>query len=161
MERHGLRGWLAQHGAAGANVDQARKAPDQKGQIVKIAVATDDGLSMSTHFGRARAYLVMTVEDGKVVEREIRPKAAPHLEAASRPDDGGSHDGPEAHARHDQMIAPITDCAYVVARGMGRGAYDRITAVGIQAVVTDIIDPDEAAIACAEGLIVNLVGRLH
>lgn len=155
VERHAPRGWLRAH------LDQARKAPHQKGQIVKIAVVTDDGLSMSAHFGRARAYLVITVEDGEVVEREIRPKAAPHLEAPSHQDGDGSHDGPEAHARHDQMIAPITDCAYLVARGMGRGAYDRITAAGIQAVVTDIVDPDEAAIACADGLIVNLVGRLH
>lgn len=128
---------------------------------MKIAVVTDDGLSMSAHFGRARAYLVITVEEGKVVEREIRPKAAPHLEAASHGGDDGSHDGPEAHARHDQMIAPITDCGCLVARGMGRGAYDRITAAGIRAVVTDIKDPDEAAIACADGRIVNLVGRLH
>jgi hypothetical protein len=29
------------------------------------------------------------------------------------------------------------------------------------AIVTDLADPDEAALACADGRIVNLVERLH
>jgi predicted Fe-Mo cluster-binding NifX family protein len=129
---------------------------------VKIAIATDDGRAISAHFGRARAYAVITVEDGAVVGREIRPKAAPHLDAAPSHDEtDGSHDSPAAHARHDQMIAPITDCACLVTRGMGRGAYDRVTAAGIRAIVTDLVDPDEAAIACASGRITNLIERLH
>ena len=128
---------------------------------MKIAIATDDGKSISAHFGRARAYVVITVEDGVVVGREIRPKTAPHAEAGQPHEDDGSHDGRAAHARHDQMIAPITDCTYLVARGMGRGAFDRITAAGIQTVVTDLVDPDTAALACADGRIENLVERLH
>lgn len=128
---------------------------------MKIAVATDDARTTSAHVGRARAYLVITVEDGKVVAHEIRAKAAPHLESPPHRDDDGSHEGREAHARHDQMIAPITDCACLIARGMGKGAYDRLTAAGIRPILTDISDPDEAALACADGRIVNLVGRLH
>ena len=43
---------------------------------MKIAIVTDDGQSISAHFGRARAYAVLTVRDGAVVERELRPKSA-------------------------------------------------------------------------------------
>jgi predicted Fe-Mo cluster-binding NifX family protein len=129
---------------------------------MKIAIVTDDGESISAHFGRARAYAVLTVRDGVVVERELRPKLAPHLDPQRDHDDSDkSHDGPAAHARHDQMIAPIADCTCLIAGGMGRGAYDRITAAGIRAIVTDLEDPDSAAIACAEGRIDNLVDRLH
>ncbi len=129
---------------------------------MKIAIVTDDGQTISAHFGRARAYAVLTVRDGEVVEREMRPKSAPHLDRQPGHDDGdASHDGPAAHARHDQMIAPIADCTYLIARGMGRGAYDRITQAGIQAIVTDIVHADEAALACAGGTIGNLVDRLH
>jgi predicted Fe-Mo cluster-binding NifX family protein len=110
---------------------------------VKIAIVTDDGQSISAHFGRAPAYAVITVEDGVVVGREIRPKAAPHLDAAGPHGEiDGSHDSRAAHARHDQMIAPITDCACLVVRGMGRGAYDRVTSAGIRAIVTDLVDPE-------------------
>jgi predicted Fe-Mo cluster-binding NifX family protein len=129
---------------------------------MKIAIVTDDGESISAHFGRARAYAVLTVRNGAVVERELRPKLAPHLDPQrDHGDSDTSHDGPAAHARHDQMIAPIADCTCLLAGGMGRGAYDRITAAGIRAIVTDLEDPDEAAIACAEGRIENLVDRLH
>ena len=129
---------------------------------MKIAIVTDDGQSISAHFGRARAYAVLTVRDGVVVERELRPKSAPHLDPQNGHDDSdSSHDSPAAHARHDQMIAPISDCACLIAGGMGRGAFDRITAAGIRAIITDLREPDEAAIACAEGRIENLVDRLH
>ncbi len=98
---------------------------------MKIAIVTDDGQSISAHFGRARAYAVLTVRDGAVVERELRPKSAPHLDPQNGHDDAdASHDGPAAHARHDQMIAPISDCECLIAGGMGRGAFDRITAAG-------------------------------
>jgi predicted Fe-Mo cluster-binding NifX family protein len=129
---------------------------------MKIAVVTDDGQSISAHFGRARSYAVLTVRDGAVVERELRPKLAPHLDPQTAHDDSDtSHDGPAAHARHDQMIASIADCACLIAGGMGRGAYDRISAAGIRPVVTHLRVPDEAAIACAEGRLENLVDRLH
>jgi len=129
---------------------------------MKVAIVTDDGQSVSAHFGRARAYAVLTVRDGAVVDRELRPKSAPHLDQQNGHDDSDPpHDGPAAHARHDQMIAPISDCDCLIAGGMGRGAFERITAAGIRAVITDLREPDEAAIACAEGRIENLVDRLH
>ena len=129
---------------------------------MKIAIVTDDGRTVGAHFGRARAYAVLTVLDGAVVHRELRPKSAPHLTRGAEHEDGdGSHDGPAAQARHDAMIAPIADCACLVARGMGRGAYDRISAAGIRAVITDLADVDEAAVACAGGRIEHLVDRLH
>ena len=129
---------------------------------MKIAIVTDDGQSISAHFGRARSYAVLTVTDGVVVERELRPKVAPHLDPQTAHDNADtSHDGPAAHARHDQMIAPISDCSCVIAGGMGRGAYDRISAAGIRPMVTDLRVPDEAAIACADGRLENLLDRLH
>ena len=128
---------------------------------MKIALVTDDGATISAHFGRARAYVAITVEDGEVVRRELRPKSAPHMDGARHGHDDGSHDGLAAHARHDEMIAPVSDCAYLVARGMGRGAYERISSAGLRPIITDLIDPDEAALECAAGRIRNLVERLH
>lgn len=130
---------------------------------MKIAVVSDDGQAISAHFGRATWYAVITVENGVVVGRELRPKVARHGDRAAveQADDDGSHDGPAADARHDSMIASIADCSWLITRGMGQGAYDRITTAGIKAVVTDLVDPEEAALECAAGRIVNLVDRLH
>ena len=37
-----------------------------------IAIATDDGETVSSHFGRARFYEVLSFSDGKVIKRERR-----------------------------------------------------------------------------------------
>jgi len=41
---------------------------------MKIAAITDDGVTISQHFGRAPYYAVLTVEEGRVVRRELREK---------------------------------------------------------------------------------------
>ncbi len=53
---------------------------------MKIAAITDDGKTISQHFGRAAHYLVATVEDGKIVNREMRDKLG-HAHFANEPHD--------------------------------------------------------------------------
>jgi predicted Fe-Mo cluster-binding NifX family protein len=130
---------------------------------VKIAIATEDGHTVSMHFGRAAEYAVLTVEGGAVVARELRPKFNPHgTSAAGHEVTGHVHGtGPAADARHDQMAVPIADCEAVICGGMGWGAYERMAANGIRPIVTDIRNVDEAALACAAGTIVDHTERLH
>lgn len=131
---------------------------------VKIAIATDDGRTVSSHFGRASRYAVLAVEGGAVVSREMRSKFSPHgsgVETHAEIGTGPHGVGPASDARHDQMAATIADCAAIICGGMGRGAYDRMTANGIRPIVTDLQDVDEAAIECAAGRIVDHAERLH
>jgi predicted Fe-Mo cluster-binding NifX family protein len=129
---------------------------------MKIAVATDDGQTITRHFGRAALYSVVTVEGGAVVAREIRPKAAPHGRSDGRaegPD--GDHGGEAAQNKHAEMIGPIGDCTCVIAGGMGRGAYTHFTTAGLRPVVTTLLGIDEAALECAAGTIIDHVELLH
>ncbi len=131
---------------------------------MKIAIASDDGRTVSMHFGRAAGYAVLTVEGGAVVARELRPKFSPHGTAEVVHDDqpGQPHGtGPAAQSRHDQMATVIADCEVIICGGMGMGAYQRMATHGIRPIVTDIRDVDEAALACAAGTIVDHVDRLH
>lgn len=41
---------------------------------MKIAAITDDGKTISQHFGRAQYYPVATIENGQIVDRELREK---------------------------------------------------------------------------------------
>ena len=41
---------------------------------MKIAAITDDGKTISQHFGRAPYYVVVTVEEGKIANFELRDK---------------------------------------------------------------------------------------
>ena len=43
---------------------------------MKIAFVTDDGETISQHFGRASKYLVVEVDGGKELLRELRDKHA-------------------------------------------------------------------------------------
>ena len=135
---------------------------------MKIAAITDDGKTISQHFGRARYYVVCTVEDGKIVDREMRDKAGHHVFAQEDDHEHDSHHDPRGHgfgagaaSRHARMIATITDCEAILVRGMGRGAYMAMEAAHVRPVVTDIEVIDEAVQAYIDGTIVDLQDRLH
>ena len=135
---------------------------------MKIAAITDDEQSISQHFGRAPYYLVMTVEDGQIVQRERRDKLG-HAHFANEPHATESHGAdlrghgfdPAAQNRHAQMAAAIADCDVLLCRGMGAGAYESMKRAGIRPIVTDIADIDEAVQAYVDGRIVDRVDRLH
>jgi predicted Fe-Mo cluster-binding NifX family protein len=132
---------------------------------MKIAAITEDGNTISQHFGRAPHYLVVTVEEGHIVARELRDKLG-HVHFASEPHDpepqGVPHGtGPAAQDRHTRMAESIADCQALLCGGMGQGAYESMRARGIRPVVTDILSIDEAVMAYVEGRIVDQVGRLH
>jgi predicted Fe-Mo cluster-binding NifX family protein len=135
---------------------------------MKIAAATNDGTTISAHFGRARQYTVITVDDGAVGARELREKVGYRASEGEglhrhrgRGDSRRRGFGPHAQARHKRMIAPIADCQVVLARGMGQGAYIKLKREGIRPILTDIADIDTAVRAVIEGTIVNHLGRLR
>jgi len=122
---------------------------------VKIAAITDDGKTISQHFGRARHYLVFTVEDGRILQQELRDKAGHHTFAPQGGDDhhsSGPHGfDPASRNRHGQMLAVIADCQAVLAGGMGMGMQRNLEEVGIRPVLTDLQDIQEAVRAFIEG----------
>ena len=42
---------------------------------MKIAAVTEDEVNISQHFGRAPYYLVYTVEEGDITDKEIRDRS--------------------------------------------------------------------------------------
>ncbi|MEN6296748.1 MAG: DUF134 domain-containing protein, partial [Rectinema sp.] len=88
-----------------------------KEKIMKVAFVSDDGKTISRHFGRAAYYVVLTVDDGKVVQKEQRPKLG-HEHFAGRQEAHHEHGGgggghgfePGAQERHASMVQAILDC---------------------------------------------------
>ena len=136
---------------------------------MKIAAVSDDGTTISQHFGRAPFYVVLSVEDGRVVGRETRDK----LGHAQFSGEGSGSDGaraadprghgfdPTAQDRHARMAVTIADCDVLLARGMGAGAYEGMRAAGIRPVVTDVADIDAAVAAYLAGDLYDHVEKLH
>ena len=131
---------------------------------MKIAAITEDGIAISQHFGLAPLYLVVTVEDGKVVSKETRKKAGHHTFAAHRtelaPGEKHGYDA-GAQTRHATMMGNISDCQVLIAGGMGWGAYESLKSRNIQTIVTDVGTIDEAVKLYLEDKLPNLMERLH
>lgn len=96
---------------------------------IKIAAVTDDGKTISQHFGRAKYYTVLTIENGQITAREQREKMGhAHFageEHAEEKDPRGHGFAPAEQDRHFRMTEAIRDCQILLARGMARA---RITA---------------------------------
>lgn len=133
---------------------------------MKIAAITEDGKTISQHFGRAPYYLVITIEDKRIIDTELRNKlghAQLSEEAHHHSESAGQRHGfgPEADHRHGRMAEAIVDCEALLCRGMGMGAYESMKARNIRPVVTDIANIEAAVLAYANGQIVDHVEKLH
>ena len=132
---------------------------------MKLAIASDDEMNVSQHFGRAPYYVVFTVDDGKVTAKETRPKAghqtfAAHETPKLAPGEQHGYDA-GSRSRHESMAESISDCQVLLAGGMGWGAYEAMQGYGIETIATDVKDVDEAVELYLAGKLANLMDRLH
>ncbi|MHB0960601.1 MAG: NifB/NifX family molybdenum-iron cluster-binding protein [Pirellulaceae bacterium] len=110
---------------------------------MKIAVACDDGVSVSMHFGRTSRFSIFDVNDHEILTEELRCGICP------------AHEGEGCEVRHayhnhlhdyDHMISALVDCRVVVCRGMGWRAATALVRRGINPlVVLGDLAPREAA----------------
>lgn len=141
---------------------------------LKIAIVTDDGQTISRHFGRARYYAICTVQDGQIISTEQVEKEMHHHGQHGHNQASSNvqlHDSAEPHDEHDQshnhdhdhatMFAPLAGCDVVLARGMGWGAYNGLNAIGVQPIITDIATIQDAVRAYVDGTITNHPEKLH
>jgi predicted Fe-Mo cluster-binding NifX family protein len=133
---------------------------------MKVAVVTDDGTTISQHFGRAAYYEVLTLENGSVTGRERREKPAHHHHhehGTVHLHQGSDAAVPlmEAGDAHSAMVGPVQDCLALISRGMGHGAYESLRGAGIEPIITDVKDIDEAVRQYLNGELVDHPERLH
>lgn len=132
---------------------------------MKIAAITEDGKTISQHFGRAPYYLVLTIEDGKIVNREMRDKMGHyHFQNQDHAEEShGTGHGMDAasHNKHISLAQAIADCKALLCGGMGMGAYESLRQLNIQPVVTDLGDIDDAVQTFIDGKLIDHTELLH
>ena len=139
---------------------------------MKIAAATDDGKTISAHFGRAIKYAVLTVVEGQIASQELRDKANHHdfhqegrheytIQPTGYKEAPGRGQGKHSAEKHQRMFENISDCQVVLARGMGQGAFTGLEQMGIRPILTEIKEIEAAAQAVVDGSIENRQERLH
>ncbi len=148
------------HGSSGGDCDGGLRR-----LILRIAAASDDGVKISQHFGRAPYYVVVTVEEERIMAKETRSKPghqtfAAHQPPKLAPDERHGYDA-GSDVRHESMANTISDCQVLLVGGMGWGAYEAMKSYGIEPIATDVKDIEEAVKLYLAGKLSNLMERLH
>jgi predicted Fe-Mo cluster-binding NifX family protein len=100
---------------------------------MRIAVASDDGVSIAGHFGRCAVFVIFEIADQKATKVEERQNSGGHHHGQG---ECGHHDHEGANNGHGSFLAVLQDCQAVVCRGMGRRAVIDLAANGIKAAIT-------------------------
>jgi predicted Fe-Mo cluster-binding NifX family protein len=149
--------------------------------MVKIAAVSNNGKSISAHFGKARYFVVVEVEDGKIVGREVIDRESipetpglPQIQSSGRSlnvintvsghdhHDEKHHDGKhEGGVMKRHNLEPITGCKVVLSRGMGNGMLQRLNNNNMEAILTNIVSIDEAVNMYLEGNLQNHPELVH
>ncbi len=118
-----------------------------------IGFVCDDPQTISAHFGRAPLVVAVTVEDGREIAREVRPRG-----------EGGHHHDHD-HEQHDRdhgpKFAEMADCQVMIVRGIGSPALDHAQAMGMTVYLVDQPSVDAALAAYLAGTLTSDSRRIH
>lgn len=121
---------------------------------MKIAVASNDGNTISSHFGRARGFVIAEVEDGKLKDKRYVPNTFTGHAM-------GLHHGEAHHHGHAGVLSALADCQVIISHGMGKRLYDDLTRAGKEVYVTDETQVDKAIELYLSGKLRNISELLH
>jgi predicted Fe-Mo cluster-binding NifX family protein len=123
---------------------------------MRIAVATDDGVTIATHTGRCRGIVVFEMEDGNARRLEERQNVfTPHARGECQ---GDEHAHASGHHSHGALVDAVADCQVLVTRGLGPRLVADLNARGIDAYVSTVEGVDDAASLFAKGLLPRAQG---
>ena len=98
---------------------------------MRIAVPTNDGTSISEHFGRSAAFLIFEIEGGQIKSRRLKSNAGKHShprgECKDPANDAHSHD-------HAGILTTLEGCETVICAGLGHRAAEALKGRGKQIV---------------------------
>ena len=118
---------------------------------MRIAVPTNDGITVSPHFGRSAGFLVFEIEERRIKSREMRTNQTQHSHAQGA---CGDHSGGSEVQSHAGILSALAGCDVVICSGMGRRAAEALKAGGITEVVFTAPGPAE------ETVVTYLAGNL-
>ncbi len=111
---------------------------------MKIAVASNDGKTIATHFGRARGFVVYELEDRELLARKFVMNT---FTGHARGLEGQGHDVD----RHGVILEALRGCQAVISRGMGRRIHEDLRGAEIEPFIVDETLADRALGLYLEG----------
>ena len=124
---------------------------------MKVAVVTNDGDYVYSHFGRAAYFKIYQIENNQIVNVELRQRASGCCSSGGGHQQQNSGCGcrDNSEQKHEELTVEIRDCDTIIAGGMGRNSYESLKAQGFNVVLTDYSWTEEAITAYMENKIVS------
>lgn len=115
---------------------------------MKIAVASDDGKTISSHFGRARGFVLMDVTNDIIKSEEY---IFNDFTGHARGLEGHDHQ----HDRHGPILNALKEYNVVISHGMGRRIYMDLQEAGKQVFITPETNVRKAVELYTQGKLVD------
>jgi predicted Fe-Mo cluster-binding NifX family protein len=124
---------------------------------MKIAIATDDFASVTGHVGRCNGFLVIDVENERVVNVEKRENNFTHHKMH------GGHDHSQSHGHsHSNLVEGLMDCSHLICTAAGWRLQNDFEAAEKIVIFTNEKDAEQAALKLALGTLeINTEGACH
>jgi predicted Fe-Mo cluster-binding NifX family protein len=96
-----------------------------------VAVATDDGKVISSHFGRTKGFAIFEIdENGKIDRSYLENNFTDHAL-------GFIHQDDKSHSeKHEKILRALIGCNVVISNGMGKKIYGDLMNAGIKPIIT-------------------------
>lgn len=116
---------------------------------MKVAVASEDGVAISRHFGRSACFIIFDLDGTEIKSREVRDN---NFTAHAQGECSGEEEHHEHHHSHSAIVQALADCEAVICLGMGWRAAQDLESNGIKPYVLPVeMTPEEAVAALAGG----------
>lgn len=104
---------------------------------MKIAIPSNDQITVSKHFGRTSGFMIFEIEDDRIVSREYKSN---NFTGHAK----GLHHEKEHNHSHVGIFNALEGCETVIAGGMGRRLYVDFEQKGMRVFVTSESDIEKA-----------------
>ncbi len=124
----------------------------KKIKMMKIAIPSNDNVTISKHFGKTKGFVICETQDNKLVKKEYKQNTftghAQGLHSADSHEHKHEHHHEHKHGHghhsHNAILEAIGDCEVVIAGGMGRRLYNDLEQNDIKVFVSTEENIDKA-----------------
>lgn len=117
---------------------------------MKIAVATDDFLTVTGHIGRCNGFIVYEVENGNIVNREQVENSFTNHRKGEHHHHNGEGEHQHGHS-HSNLVEGLNGCSHLICTAAGWRVVEDLKRNNIEVIFTNEIDADTTALKFAEG----------
>jgi len=114
---------------------------------MKIAVSTDDYKNISGHVGRCEGFLIFTVDNGEIKNKENRENLFTHHRSNAHHHDG-KMDGRYGYGK---LASGLSDCSYLICQDCSWQLVEDLKQAGIKSIMTWETDAETAAVKLEKG----------